>query len=130
MKREVPLAYEISDCIDTWDDNLTHQLGPGKAQGVSRICGVQDGKDASTKEGRQWSLGLSEDDGCAGGMWRDYYHHVYPVLPPDDCNACGNETNLQGLSAGQMAARVDAVSVVVGATDVLGRYQCNWIRCK
>jgi hypothetical protein len=106
----------------------SHQLSPGKAQGFSSMHGVQDGKDAMTKEGCQWSLGLSEDSGCAGGMWHDYYHHVYPVPPPDDCNAHGNETNLQGLSAGQTAARVDAL--VVGATNVLGRYQCNWCRCK
>ncbi len=107
-----------------------HQLSPGKAQGVSRMRGRQDGKDAMTKEGRQWSLGLSEDSGCAGGLRHDYYHHVYPVLLPDNCNAHGNETNLQGLSAGQMAARVNTVSEVVGATNVLGCYRCNWIQRK
>ena len=31
--------------------------------------GVQDGEEASAKEGCQWSLGLSTDGGCAGRMW-------------------------------------------------------------
>jgi hypothetical protein len=89
------------------------------------MCGVQDGKEASTKEVCQWSLGLSKDSGCAGRMWHGYHCHVYTVPPPDNCNVHGDETNLQGLSGGQTAARVDALSVVVGATNVLGRYQCN-----
>jgi hypothetical protein len=92
--------------------------------------GVQDGKDASTKEGGQWSLGLAKYGGCAGGIQHEYYHSVYPVPLPDNCNVCGDETNLQDLSAGQMVARVNATSVVVGATNVLGHYRCNWIRCK
>jgi hypothetical protein len=50
---------------------------------------------------------------------------IYPVPLPDDCNVRDNDTNLQGLCGGQMAARVDAASMVVGATNVLGRSQCN-----
>jgi hypothetical protein len=92
--------------------------------------GVQDGKEALTKEGYQWSLGLSEDGRCAGRMRNGNHCRVYPVPPPDDCSVRGNETNLHGLYGGQMAARVNAASMVVGATNVLGRYPCNWIRCK
>ncbi len=76
--------------------------------------GIQDGKEALTKEGCQWRLGLSKDSGCAGGMRHGNHCHIYPVLPPDDHNVRGDKTNLQGLSGGQTAARVDAVSVVVG----------------
>ncbi len=83
---------------------------------------IQDGKEASTKEGCQWSLGLSKDNGCAGGMRHGNHRRLYPVLPPDNRNVRGGKTNLHGLSGGQTAARVDATSVVVGATNVLGRY--------
>jgi hypothetical protein len=94
------------------------------------MCSVQDGKEALAKEGCQWSLGLSKDGGCTGRMWRGHHRRVYPVPPPDDCSVHGNKTSLQGLYGGQTAARVDAASVVVGATNVLGRNRCNWIRCK
>ncbi len=83
---------------------------------------IQDGKEALTKEGCQWSLGLSKDGGCSGGMWHGYHCRVYPVPPPDDCNIRGKETNLQGLCGGRTVARVDAVLMVVGATNVLGCY--------
>jgi hypothetical protein len=36
---------------------------------------IQDGKEASTKEGCQWSLGLSKDGGCAGGMQHGNHCH-------------------------------------------------------
>ncbi len=83
--------------------------------------GIQDGKEASTKEECQWSLGLSEDGGCTGRMRHGHHCRVYPVPPPDDRSVHGNETNLQGLYGRQTAARVHAASVVVGATNVLGR---------
>ena len=40
-----------------------------------------------------------------------------------------NETNLYSLGRRQTAARVDAVPMVVEATDVLGHIRWNWIRC-
>ena len=86
---------------------------------------VQDGKEALAEEGCQWSLGLSDNDGRAGRMRHGNHCRVYLVPPPDDHSICGNETSLQGLYGGKMAARVDAASVVVGATNVLGRYRCN-----
>jgi hypothetical protein len=107
-----------------------HQLGPGKARGVSCMRNVEDGQEALTKEGCQWSLGLSKDGGCSGRMRHGYHGHIYPVPPPDNCNVRGIETNLHGLCGGQTVARFDATSMVVGATNVVGRYQCNWIRCK
>jgi hypothetical protein len=55
-------------------------------------------------------------------MRHDYYHCVHPVPQLENCNVRGDETNLQGLSGGQTAERVDAVSVVVGATNMLGCY--------
>jgi hypothetical protein len=91
---------------------------------------VQDGKEASAKERCQWSLGLSKDGGCTGRMRHGHHCRVYLVLPPDNCSVRGNETSLQGLYGGQTEARVDAASVVVGATNVLGHNQCNWIQCK
>jgi hypothetical protein len=80
--------------------------------------GVQDGKEALTKEGRQWSLGLSKDGGCTGRMQHGHHCRVYLVLLPDNFSVHGNKTNLQGLYGGQTTARVD----VVGATNVLGCY--------
>ncbi len=91
---------------------------------------VQDGKEASAKEGCQWSLGLSEDGGRTGRMRHGHHCRIYPILPPDDSSVHGDETSLQGLYGGQTAARVDAASVVVGVTNVLGCNQCNWIQCK
>jgi hypothetical protein len=38
-----------------------------------------------------------------------------------------NKTDLGGLRWRQTAERVDAASVVVGATNVLGRGRYNWI---
>jgi hypothetical protein len=92
--------------------------------------GIQDGKEALTKEGCQWSLGLSEVGGCSERMWHVHHCCVHSVPLADNSNIDGNETNHYGLCGGQMVARVDAASVVVGATNLLGRYQCNWIRCK
>jgi hypothetical protein len=42
-----------------------------------------------------------------------YFDHccVYPVPPPDNYNVRGNKTNLNGLSGGQTAVRIDAASV-------------------
>jgi hypothetical protein len=74
---------------------------------------VQDGEEASTEEGCQWSLGLSKDGRRTGRMQHSHHCRVYPFLPPDDCSVRGNETSLQGLYGGQTAARVDAASVVV-----------------
>jgi hypothetical protein len=62
--------------------------------------GVQDGKEAMTKEGCPWSLGLSKDGGCAGRMWHGYHCHVYAVPPPYNCSVRGNKTSLQGLYGG------------------------------
>ena len=107
-----------------------HQIGLGTARGVSRSCRVQDGEEASTKEGRQWSLGLSEDGGRTGRMRHAHNCRVHPGPPSDDRDVRGDETDLYGLRWRRTAERVDAASVVVGATDVLGRNRCNWIRCE
>ncbi len=85
------------------------------------MCSIQDGKEALAKEGCQWSLGLSKDGRRTGRMRHGHHCHVYPGPPPDDYIVHGDETSLQGLHGGQMVARVDAASVVVGATNVLGR---------
>jgi hypothetical protein len=108
----------------------SHQLGPGKAQGVPRMRSVQDGEEALAKEGCQWSLGLSEDGGRTGRMQHGHHCRIYPVPLPDICSVRGHEIRLQGLYGGRTVARVDATSVVVGATNVLGRNRCNWIRCE
>jgi hypothetical protein len=102
-------------------DVESHQLSPGKARGVPRMCSIQDGKEASAKEGCQLSLGLSNNGGRTERMRHGHHCRVYPVPPPDDHSIRGNETSLQGLYGGRTAARVNATSVVVGATNVLGR---------
>ncbi len=86
---------------------------------------VQDGKEALAEEECQWSLGLSVNGGRTGRMRHGHHCQIYQVPLPDDCNIRGDETCLQGLYGGQTAARVDAASVVVGATNVLGCNPCN-----
>ena len=108
----------------------SYQIGLGTARGVSRSCRVQDGEEASAEEGCQWDLGLSEDAGRPGGMRLAHARRVYPDPTPDDRKVRGDETDLYGLRWRRTAERVDAASVVVGATDVLGRNRCDWIRCE
>ena len=107
-----------------------YQIGLGAARGVSCPCRLQDGEEASAEEGCQWSLGLSEDGGRPGGMRHEHDCRIHPGSPSDDRNVRGDETDLYGLRWRRTAERVDAASVVVGATDVLGRNRCNWIRCE
>jgi hypothetical protein len=101
--------------------NLTN-LALVRLEGVLCTCGIQDGTKASRKEGCQWSLGLSKVSGCFGRMRHGYHCRIHSVLLADDRNVYGNETNLYSLCGGQMAMGVNAASMVVGATNVLGCY--------
>ncbi len=117
-----------TSCFTLWQQDMeSHQIGLGTAQGISCPCSIQDGKGALTKEGDGWGLALSKQVGPPVRMGHGQHCHIYPGPASDDHNVRCNQANLDGLSGRQMLERVNAAEVVVGATNLSGRNQSNWI---
>jgi hypothetical protein len=80
------------------------------------------------KMARKHSLGLFEDGGRSWRIRHGFHCRVHPGPSSDNRVVHGNQTNLYSLRWRRTAERVDVASVVVGASNVLGRNRgCNCI---
>ncbi len=72
-----------------------------------------------TKARSQPRLDLSQVGRCVRRMQDADDCGIYPQTTRYHCGVCGNTAYFVGVQGGRMAKRVDAKTVVVGATDEL-----------
>ncbi len=73
-------------------------------------------------------MGLPEVEGCVGRVWDEHTGGVHHGPSTDDHGVCGDPPSFNRMQVGRAEKGSSTAPLVVGATDELGRQQCNWIR--
>ncbi len=79
-------------------------------------------------EGPRKQVDLPEVDGRVGRVWDEHTGGVHHGPSTDDRGVCGNPPDLNQMQERRAEEGSSTILLVVGATDGLGRQQCNWIR--